>query len=43
MHSEGDEASVSEFKRITIRMFKEFKEDIQKQIKFQENMDEYGN
>jgi hypothetical protein len=34
MSSEGDENSVSRFKRMMIRMFKEFKEDTQK-----ENMD----
>jgi hypothetical protein len=38
--SEGDKTSVSELRRMMIRVFKELKENIQKQInKSQENMD----
>jgi hypothetical protein len=32
MDNEGDETSVSELKRMIIRMIKEFKEDMQKQV-----------
>jgi ABC-type Zn uptake system ZnuABC Zn-binding protein ZnuA len=36
---EGDETSVSKFKRMMIRIFKEFEEDIQKQVsEFQKNV-----
>jgi hypothetical protein len=38
--SKGNETSVSEYKRMMKRMFKELEEDIQKQLnEFQENID----
>jgi hypothetical protein len=38
--SKGNETSISEYKRMMKRMFKELEEDIQKQLnEFQENID----